>query len=106
MLNLLLTGLLLAEAPAQTPPPAPASSTAPAPATPAAPALGELLTLRAENHLLQLRLAQLEAQLRTEALTRQRAELDAAIAAAHPGWRMDWDTGRLVKADAPKDATP
>lgn len=92
MLGTLLTTTLLFAQPA----------TAQAP--PAPPALSELLALRAENHLLRLRLAQLEAQIQQEALTRQRAELEAAIAAAHPGWRMDWGTGQLVPVE--KEPTP
>lgn len=98
MLNLLLTTLLATQppAPAQAPAPAPSAPTATAPA----PELPELLALKAENHLLRLRLLQLQTQLEQDALARQRAELDAAITAAHPGYRMDWSTGQLVPVAA------
>lgn len=94
--DLLLAGLLLA---------APQTPAAPPADPPSAPELAEAMALKAENHLLRLRVVQLEAQIQQDALTRQRAELDAAITAAHPGWHMDWTTGRLVP-DAQKETTP
>lgn len=101
MIGLLLTGLLLSQTPAPATPPADA---------PKAPALSELHTAQVEAHLAKLRALQLEVQLRTLALERERQTLEQAIGAAHPGWRMSWDTGALVpaakEAPAAKDGTP
>lgn len=83
MIDLLLSALLATQpAPPQTPPPA--------------PALSALHQAQAEAHLAKLRVLQLEVQLRERALSDERAQLDAAIAAAHPGYRMDWQGGQLV----------
>jgi len=71
---------------------------APAPSAPAPqpPPLAETDALRVETHALRLRVAQLETQLRTMELTREREMIDAALRAAYPGWHMDWTTGALV----------
>lgn len=93
----LLAGLLAqAPVPVEAPPPAP----------PSAPALSELERLRVENHALQLRLAQVETQLRTRELSDERASLDAALRAAYPGWAMDWTTGALVPVPTEGDKVP
>lgn len=112
--DLLLTSLLLTAQAPTTPPPAPpqtptASSTHARVGVEAeAPTLAEPLTLKVENHLLRLRVVQLESQLQAEALSRQRTEIEAAIAASHEGWTMDWATGQLTqaKAAAPTETRP
>jgi hypothetical protein len=88
MTALLLTGLLLAQTPAATPPPPPA------------PTLSALHQAQAEAHLAKLRVLQLEVQLRQQALAEERARLEQALAAAHPGYRMDWERGQLVAQPA------
>jgi hypothetical protein len=65
-------------------------------AAPAAPALSPLHQAQAEAHLAKVRVLQLEIQLRQQALSAERTALEQAIAAAHPGWRMDWNAGQLV----------
>lgn len=103
--RLVLAGLLLAvpvaaqDTPVMVTGPTTAAE-ALAPATP--PALSELDRLRVENHLLRLRVVQLEAQAQTQALSQERDRLDAALAETHPGWRMDWQTGALVPATQDK----
>jgi hypothetical protein len=72
------------------------------PATPPAetpPALTEVERLRLDNHALKVRVVQLEQQVQASALTEERAKLDAALRAAYPGWRMDWQTGTLVRVE-------
>lgn len=73
---------------------------APEPEAPAAPTLSEVEQLRVEAHLLRLRVAQLEEQVATLRLSRERETLDAQIRQAHAGWRMDWTTGHLVAVEA------
>lgn len=88
----LVAGLLFTQTPATAPPDA---------ETP--PTLTEVERLRLDNHALKLRVVQLEQQVQAAALTEERATLDAALKAAYPGWRMDWQTGRLVRVE---DAAP
>lgn len=88
MTGLLLTGLLLTQTPA------PQAEATPAPA----PTLGELHAAQVDAHLSKVRALQAEIQLQQLALQRQRDTLEAAIAVAHPGFRMDWTTGQLVPA--------
>ena len=96
MTGLLLTGLLLTQTPAAAPPPAePAAA-----GTPRTPQLSELHQAQVEAHLAKLRALQLEVQLQQMALQEQRAKLEAAITASHPGWRMEWDRATLVPITA------
>lgn len=81
--TLLTVALLQAATPAA--PPVATQETAPA-----APTLTEVERLRVENHTLRVRLAQLETQMATQALSAERYRLSAAIAAAYPGWAMGW----------------
>lgn len=94
MTSLILTGLLLAQTPTHAPPPQ-------------APTLSELHAAKVEAHLAKLRALQLEMRLREIALTEERKALDAAIRAAHPGYRVEWDRGVLVPVEAaPTEPTP
>jgi hypothetical protein len=70
------------------------------------PVLTEVERLRLDNHALKIRVVQLEQQVQAAALTEERATLDAALRAAYPGWRMDWQTGQLVPATPPAAETP
>ena len=103
MTGLLLTGLLLTQAPT-TPP---ATPSAPA-STPAVPVLGELHAAQVDAHLSRLRALQAEIALQQRLLQEQRAKIDATIAATYPGFRLDWDAGTLVAvtSPAPKKETP
>ncbi len=93
---LLTAALLLTQTPAPTP-------TTPA-AAPKPPTLSELHEARREAHVAKVRAHQLEILLRERALAEERATLEAAITAAHPGWRPDWNQGGvLVAAPATKD---
>lgn len=87
MIALLLSALLSTQ---PAPPPAP-----PTP-PPAPPTLSTLHQAQAEAHAAKVRVLQLEVQLRERALSDERARLDQAIQAEHPGWRMDWQAGQLV----------
>lgn len=103
MLDLLLTAALLAgQAPAVTVPPAPMPVVAEAPPTPL-PTLSALHQAQTEAHLAKLRVLQLELQIRQQALSDERARLDQAIAAEHPGYRMDWERVQLVRVDPVAD---
>jgi hypothetical protein len=102
MTELLLTGLLLTQAP--TPPPATPSAPA---SSPAVPVLGELHAAQVDAHLSRLRALQAEIALQQKLLQEQRAKIDATIAATFPGYRLDWDAGTLVPVSpAPKKETP
>lgn len=90
MIALLLSALL-----ATQPAPPPAPPTTP-PTPPAPPTLSALHQAQAEAHAAKVRVLQLEVQLRERALSDERARLDQAIQAEHPGWRMDWQAGQLV----------
>lgn len=93
---LLLTAALLTQAPTTSPtPPAEAKATTPAPT---APTLSELHAAQVDAHLSKLRALQAEVQLQQIALTQQRDKINAAIAAAYPGFTLDWDRGVLVPA--------
>jgi len=86
----------------------PTRAQAPAPAptgTPPAPALSELHQAQVEAHLLRVKTLQLEVQLQQMVLSEQRAKLEAAIVAAHPGFAMDWTKGVLVPTP-PKGTQP
>lgn len=81
--DLLLAGLLL-QAPAAVPPPTP-----PAPAPAVAPAVPALIAAQFEAY-------QLREQLYLQTLSIERERLDAAVAVALPGFRIDWASKRLV----------
>lgn len=86
MIDLLLSALLATQPPAvpSTPPPAPA------------PTLSALHQAQAEAYAAKVRVLQLEVQIRQQALEQERARLEAAITAAHPGYRIAWESGALV----------
>ena len=90
MTELLLTSLLLTQAPA-TPPSPPATAS-----TPTVPVLGELHAAQVDAHLSRLRALQAEIALQQKLLQEQRSKIDATIAATYPGFRLDWDAGTLV----------
>jgi hypothetical protein len=93
MIDLMLAGLLLSQTPAPTPPPEP-------------PALSALHVAQVDAHLAKLRALELEIQLQQIAFSEQRAKLEAAIVAAHPGFQFDWATRALVKAEPPGKDVP
>ncbi len=85
MTRWLLTGLLATQVASAAPP---------------APALSPLHQAQAEAYAAKVRVLQLEVQIRQQALEQERARLEQAIAAAHPGWRLAWDSGQLVPVTA------
>lgn len=100
MIAPLLAALLLTQAPAASPPPAAVPSETPV-ATPepdAPPELTPLERLRIENNVLRVRLAAVEKTLADVVASVDRDALDAAITARVPGWRWDWQIGRLLRA--------
>lgn len=99
MLTTLLTAFLLTQAPS-APTPVPKDASPSGAATP--PPLSELHRAQVDAHLAHLRVLQLEVQLREQALTEERARIEAAVAQAHPQWRIDWAKGVLVPTEPPK----
>jgi hypothetical protein len=94
MIDVLLSAFLLTQTPA------------PAPAPEPPPALSALHAAQVDAHLAKLRALELEIQLQQIAFSEQRAKLEAAIVAAHPGFRFDWATRALVKAEPPGKDVP
>lgn len=97
MIGRLVLAALLTQAPA-TPSPSPPAPVAATTETAKAPTLSELHAAKVEAHAAKSRALQYEMRLRELALLEERRTLDAALTAAHPGYRMDWERGELVAA--------
>lgn len=65
------------------------------------PALTTIEALQFENVALKLRLLELTCKHEQDALQTQAAQVQQTISAAHPGYRLDLTTGRLVAVEVP-----
>lgn len=68
-----------------------------------APSLSEVEQLRVQLVKLTDQLATCQAQANTINVRYLSGETVKQIEAAHPGWTVNWDTGALMKKDAPKE---